>query len=194
MTVAKALDKKWLAKVLEPPTPQGSAGDHAHRAPQRERDEVRGNIPPELVALFERVKRGVKASPRMSRTQAFLHYTEENQEEVLEAISDTTEEMVRQLEEEHRRRSTPRVVLSAAHNPATPRSSLPRCRSRVERQGSPILDPELLVQRVELAVACRVVGPEALESAELRRVKRSQVNVQVFVPEKESQRFGREIR
>ncbi len=35
-------------------------------------DEVRSNIPPELVALFERVKRGIKASPRMSRTEAFL--------------------------------------------------------------------------------------------------------------------------
>jgi hypothetical protein len=35
-------------------------------------DEVRGNIPSDLVALFERVKRGIKASPRMSRTEAFL--------------------------------------------------------------------------------------------------------------------------
>lgn len=35
-------------------------------------DEVRGNIPPELVALFERVKRGIKASPRMPWTEAFL--------------------------------------------------------------------------------------------------------------------------
>ena len=35
-------------------------------------DEVRSNIPPELVALFERVKRGIKASPRMSRTESFL--------------------------------------------------------------------------------------------------------------------------
>jgi hypothetical protein len=65
-------------------------------------DEVRGNIPPEFVALFERVKRGIKASPRMSRTEAFLHYAEENPEEVLEAISDTTDELVRQLAEQHR--------------------------------------------------------------------------------------------
>jgi len=35
-------------------------------------DEVRANVPPDLVALFERVKRSIKASPRMSRTEAFL--------------------------------------------------------------------------------------------------------------------------
>jgi hypothetical protein len=35
-------------------------------------DEVRANLPPELVSLFERVKRGIKASPRMSRTEALL--------------------------------------------------------------------------------------------------------------------------
>ena len=63
---------------------------------------MRGNIPPEPVALFERVKRGIKASPRMSRTEAFLHYAEENPEEVLEAISDKTDEMVLQLEAQHR--------------------------------------------------------------------------------------------
>jgi hypothetical protein len=27
-------------------------------------------VPPDLVALFERVKRSIKASPRMSRTEA----------------------------------------------------------------------------------------------------------------------------
>ncbi len=65
-------------------------------------DEVRGNIPPELLALFERVKRGIKAGPRMSRTEAFLHYAEFNPDEVLAAISDKTDELVRQLEEQHR--------------------------------------------------------------------------------------------
>ncbi len=51
-------------------------------------DEVRANVPPDLVALFERVKRSIKASPRMSRTEAFLKYAEEHPSEVLEAIDD----------------------------------------------------------------------------------------------------------
>ena len=65
-------------------------------------DEVRSNIPPELVALFERVKRGIKASPRMSRTEAFLHYAEENPDEVLAAVDDKTDALIRELEEQQR--------------------------------------------------------------------------------------------
>jgi hypothetical protein len=41
-------------------------------------DEVRSNLPADLVALFERVKGGIKASPRMSRTEVFLQYAEEH--------------------------------------------------------------------------------------------------------------------
>lgn len=65
-------------------------------------DEVRGNIPSELVPLFERVKRGIKASPRMSRTEAFLKYAEEHPDEVLVAIDDKTDALIRELEEQER--------------------------------------------------------------------------------------------
>ncbi len=65
-------------------------------------DEVRGNIPGELVPLFERVKRGIKASPRMSRTEAFLKYAEEHPDEVLVAIDDKTDALIRELEERER--------------------------------------------------------------------------------------------
>lgn len=47
-------------------------------------DEVRANIDPDLVPVFDRVKKSVKASPRMSRTEAFLHYVEENPQEVIQ--------------------------------------------------------------------------------------------------------------
>jgi hypothetical protein len=83
-------------------------------------DEVRSNLPPELVALFERVKRGIKASPRMSRTEAFHKYVEENPHEYLEAMEDKTEAMIRDLEKQHReahrslRRGPPRPRRGAA--------------------------------------------------------------------------------
>lgn len=65
-------------------------------------DEVRGNISPELVSLFERVKRSIKASPRMSRTEAFLQYAEEHPDEVLVAIDDKTDALIRELEQQER--------------------------------------------------------------------------------------------
>jgi hypothetical protein len=64
-------------------------------------DEVRQNIPSDLVPLFERVKRSIKATPRMSRTEAFLHYAEEHPAEVLEMIEDKTEALIRELEAKH---------------------------------------------------------------------------------------------
>lgn len=64
-------------------------------------DEVRANISPDLVWLFERVKRSIKATPRMSRTEAFLKYCEEHPHEVLAAIDDKTDALVAELERQH---------------------------------------------------------------------------------------------
>jgi hypothetical protein len=61
-------------------------------------DEVRANISRDLVPLFERVKRGIKATPRMSRTEAFLHYAGEHPDEVLDVIEDKTDALIRELE------------------------------------------------------------------------------------------------
>jgi hypothetical protein len=78
-----------------------------HRASARERrsesdDEVRTNIPAELLSLFEKVKRGIKASARETRTEAFLKYAEEHPHEVLESIDDKTEKVIRDLERQER--------------------------------------------------------------------------------------------
>jgi hypothetical protein len=45
-------------------------------------DEVRQNIDPELLPVWERVKRQIKGTPKISRTEAFLQYIEENPNEV----------------------------------------------------------------------------------------------------------------
>jgi len=65
-------------------------------------DEVRSNIPAELVPLWSRVKKQMRATERMSRTEAFLRYAEEHPEEYLESIDDKTDALVRELEERER--------------------------------------------------------------------------------------------
>lgn len=65
-------------------------------------DTVRANISPDLVPLFERVKRGIKATPRASRTEIFLKYAEEHPDEVLDVIEDKTEALIRELEARYR--------------------------------------------------------------------------------------------
>ena len=65
-------------------------------------DEVRQNIDPSLHALFEKVKRSIRATPRMSRTEAFLQYVEEHPREADAAIEDQTDALIRQLEARQR--------------------------------------------------------------------------------------------
>lgn len=89
-------------------------------------DEVRSNIPSELVPLFERVKGAVRGSDRMSRTEAFLKFAEEHPNDVLEAIDDKTESMIRELEQKERearrelRRGPPRRKFTAEELAQTP--------------------------------------------------------------------------
>jgi hypothetical protein len=66
-------------------------------------DEVRGNIPPELAYLFERVKRSIHGSARKTRTEAFLDYAHEHPDEELAALEDRTDALIREHEEKLRR-------------------------------------------------------------------------------------------
>lgn len=103
-------EKKWQADMrrIEGANRRRST-ERKPRTSARERrdesdDEVRANIPEELIPLFERVKRGIKGNARMSRTEAFLHYAEENPKEVLDAedIEDQTDALIAELERQQR--------------------------------------------------------------------------------------------
>ncbi len=50
---------------------------------QEDDDAVRANLPPDLVPVFELVKKKIKAGPRRSRTEAFLEWAEENPGEIV---------------------------------------------------------------------------------------------------------------
>lgn len=65
-------------------------------------DEVRSNVDPSYWSLWLRIKRSIKATPRMSRTEAFFQYVHEHPEEYLEAIEDKTVALVRELEARER--------------------------------------------------------------------------------------------
>lgn len=63
-------------------------------------DEVRGNIPPELVPLFDRVRKQIRATDRMNRTEAFLQYAHDHESEGEQwaALEDRVDETIRALE------------------------------------------------------------------------------------------------
>jgi hypothetical protein len=97
----------------------------AKRSTRRERrgesdEEVAGNIPPEFLSLWQRVKSRIRGSDRMTRTEAFMQYAHDHPAEVLTALDDRTEEVIRELEARERstrrelRRGPPREVYAAA--------------------------------------------------------------------------------
>jgi len=77
------------------------AREHAkHRKAERQKesdDDVRSNIDAELVPVFNVVKARVRARPGMSRTEAFLHWIEENPSEVWALREDLAEKHLRAL-------------------------------------------------------------------------------------------------
>jgi hypothetical protein len=81
-------------------------------------DEVVVNIPPELVPLWEKVKRSIRGSERKSRLEEFMLYVENHPSEYLEAMEDRTEVLIRELEQKERdarralRRAPPREVFA----------------------------------------------------------------------------------
>lgn len=57
-------------------------------------DEVLQNIPADMVALWNRVKKSIRATSRMSRTEAFMKYAEEHEAETVEALERNAERMI----------------------------------------------------------------------------------------------------
>lgn len=71
---------------------------HQKTERQKESDDaVRANIDDELVPVFNVVKARVRARPGMSRTEAFLHWIEENPSEVWALREDLAEKRLRAL-------------------------------------------------------------------------------------------------
>lgn len=71
-----------------------------HRRAERSKesdDDVRANIDDEFVPIFNVVKARVRARPGMSRTEAFLHWLEDNPSEVWALREDLAEKKLRAL-------------------------------------------------------------------------------------------------
>jgi SAM-dependent methyltransferase len=60
-------------------------------------DEVRQNIPPTLIALFNRVRTQIRGSKRQTRTEAFLEYVADHPGEELDAVDRIAEWKLKQV-------------------------------------------------------------------------------------------------
>lgn len=60
-------------------------------------DEVRSNLHPTMVPVFDHVHRHIKGSPRISRTESFLQWAEENPDEVISLQQHDADRYLNQL-------------------------------------------------------------------------------------------------
>lgn len=67
-------------------------------------DSVRRNLPAELVPVFDKIKRSIKAGPRRTRTEAFLEWAHEHPAEVLAIQAEHVgSDVARMVADEHER-------------------------------------------------------------------------------------------
>jgi hypothetical protein len=85
---------------------------------QEDDDAVRANLPPELVRVFDKVRKSIKGTARRTRTEAFLEWAEENPDEILSAQqADADRELKEMLKQQ---RELGRTVRDARRYKQTP--------------------------------------------------------------------------
>ena len=91
-------------------SPKGHRPIGKVRKASRERDsesddEVRRDIPPELVGVFNKVRRNIKGTDRKSRSEAFLEWAEENPGEIYAMQEQEAAREINRLVKEYQRES-----------------------------------------------------------------------------------------
>jgi hypothetical protein len=109
LLAALAAEKSHQAKIRREAAAQNRKKPSVAKAkPRNEKrtesdDEVEGNISADLLPLWRKVKKTIKATDKMSRTEAFLKYVEENPDDAVGAIEDDSEDelakMIREYEQ-----------------------------------------------------------------------------------------------
>lgn len=103
---ARHTERVWSTKaILRIDKARAAALRAQHAAEKRSEseDSVLANIPDELVPVFHKVKRGIRGTDRMSRTEAFMHWVHDHPAEVYEIQHAEHARSLAALEREERR-------------------------------------------------------------------------------------------
>ena len=85
----------------------------AHERRSESDDEVRSNLPPDCLAIFNRMPRHFKSKPGMSRSEAVVQYAHDHPTEALDAMVSGAEEKADRMIEEMQERE--RAAAEAAN-------------------------------------------------------------------------------
>jgi hypothetical protein len=87
-------------------------------------DAVRKNLPPDLVAVFNKVKQRIKGKRTMDRTEAFLQWVEENPDAVVAVQAGAAEADVERMVREHEAHEAERYAEHEAEVEAAERAAI----------------------------------------------------------------------
>jgi ABC-type nitrate/sulfonate/bicarbonate transport system substrate-binding protein len=94
-------ERRYERQIREADRPHGvrkvTARARARERGQESDDEVRRDLEPDMVPVFDAVRRHIKGSPRKSRTEAFLQWAEENPGEVYDLLQRDADRYLAQL-------------------------------------------------------------------------------------------------
>jgi hypothetical protein len=95
---SKLLDEAGFEKKMRKvERPHGGVRSTARERAQESDDEVRSNLEPGMVRVFNAVRKHIKGNARKSRTEAFLQWAEENPEEVFTLLQHDADKYLAQL-------------------------------------------------------------------------------------------------
>lgn len=89
-------EKRFEGQMSEVERPRRLRSTTGERR-QESDDEVRSNLPAEMVRVFDRVRRHIKGNLRKTRTEAFFQWAEENPGEVFELMQHDADRYLAQL-------------------------------------------------------------------------------------------------
>jgi len=103
--VQRTAGKRPASKGLKP---IGRVRNAARERESESDDEVRRDIPPELLGVFNKVRRNIKGSDRRSRSEAFLEWAEENPAEIYAMQEQEAAREIKRLVKEYQREAAGR--------------------------------------------------------------------------------------
>jgi hypothetical protein len=95
---AERQDQRLIRRAGKPVKVRATARERA----AEDDDAVRSNLPPELVPVFDVVRKKIKGSARRTRTEAFLEWAEENPDEILAVQQADADKYLRDMVKAHR--------------------------------------------------------------------------------------------
>lgn len=94
-------EERELHRRVERASGPARARSSARERRQESDDAVRSNIAPEMVPVFNAVRKHIKGGPRKTRTEHFLEWAHENPDEVWPILNHQTERDLAHLIAEH---------------------------------------------------------------------------------------------